>query len=306
MSYEAQAADALGAVEARPPATYLWFGRRCEAPDLAAAIRARLVADFHPTGAARPSRSTSAPAGSDGGAFAQALSQANNGRGSWQGGWRIGAAEDDGETTPVERPDGLRLYAPADDCRDGEVRRPKELRGDRPGTYVALGDTPGPGDPRARLSWTIAAAGAVTLVARVTYALNGAGIPFRLELLDDPRRYGDRDAAWLVVARDDVFAALKLLRPLLRALAPYRAAGAPAFTKPLARGLAVADEPAGGGSFAEHRCGLLADAVLAAGERAERSAAVRLALVRDRFAAAGVSLDAPYLEPGAADAYDRS
>ncbi len=304
MSYEAQAADALSAVEARPPRAYLWFGRHWEAPDLAAAIRARLLDDFHATGAARPPRSAAAPAGADGGAFAGALSQANCGRGAWTGGWLAGPADADG--IAVERPGGLRLYAPPQDCRDGEIRLPKELRGYHPGTYVALGDTPGLHAPRARLSWNIAAAGAVTLVARVTYALNGAGIPFRLELRDDPRRYGDGDSAWLVVARDEVFAALKLLRPLLRALAPYLAAGAPAFTKPLARGLAVADEPAGGVAFAEHRCGLLADAVVAAGERGQRGAAKRLALVHERFAAAGLSLDAPYLEPGAADAYDRS
>ena len=70
MSYEAQAADALSAVDARPPGAYLWFGQSRDAPDLAAAIRARLLADFHPTAAARPPRPATVAAGTDGGAFA--------------------------------------------------------------------------------------------------------------------------------------------------------------------------------------------------------------------------------------------
>jgi hypothetical protein len=302
VSYEAQVADALSAVEARPPASYLWFGQRfaAPAPALADAIRARLLADFHATGAARPSRSAGA-AGGDGGAFARALSQANRGRGAWHGGWRIGAAEDDG--IAVERPGGLRLLAPPADVRDGEVRLPKELLAVTPGTYVALGDAPGPDGARARLSWHIAPAGAVTLVARATYALNGAGLPFRLEALDDPARYDRRDAAALLVARDDYAAVMALLRPLMRALGPHLAEGAPALTKPLARGLAVAEEPDDGQSFGEHRCGLLAGAVVAAGARRLRHPGRRLALVREHFAAAGVDLEAPYLQPGSADAY---
>ena len=231
-----------------------------------------------------------------------ALSLANRGRGAWQGGWRIGAAGDDG--IDVRRPDGLRLLAPPEDVRDAEVRLPKELLASSPGTYVALGDTPGPAGALARLSWHIAPEGAVTLAARATYALNGAGLPFRIELLNDPARYARRrDAAALLVARGDFPAVLALLRPLLRALGPHLADGAPALTKPLTRGLAVAEEPEDGQSFAAHRCGLLAGAVVAAGERGLRDPRERLALAYDAFAAAGLSLDAPYLQPGSADAY---
>ena len=100
--------------------------------------------------------------------------------------------------------------------------------------------------------------------------------------------------------------ALTLLRPLLRALAPHLADSAPAFCKPLARGLALAEEPPGAESFGEHRCRLLAEAIVSADERGLRTPAQRLAVVRERFQAAGVSLDAPYLQPGSVDAPDRS
>ena len=96
---------------------------------------------------------------------------------------------------------------------------------------------------------------------------------------------------------------MTLLRPLLRALGPHLADGAPAFSKPLARGLALAEQPAGGQRFGEQRCRLLAEAIVAAGAAGARTAQARLAVVREHFAAAGVGLDTPYLQTGSADAY---
>ena len=209
------------------------------------------------------------------------------------------------------RPDGLRLVAPVEDCRiEGEavaVRLPKELRGWRPGALIALGDTPAaPGGERVALYWNIAAAGAVTLVARLTYAFNGAGLAFSLELPGNPARYGGRDSAVLVVARGDFAAAVKLARPLLRTLGPHLADGAPALTKPLARGLAVAEQPRDGQRFGAQRCRLIAEALVTAAERGCAGTDERLAVVAEHFAGAGLSLAAPYLEPGSADAYDLS
>jgi hypothetical protein len=290
--YEEQVSDALGAAAARPPGAYVWFGRRYEAPALIDALRARLLGDFYEPGAARPPLPDAATPAGDGGALLAALSQANCGRGSWRTGWRIGAAGDDG--VEVTRADGLTLLAPPDEVRGDELRLPKELRGRRPGWYVALGDAASPAGPLARLNWNVAAAGAATLVARITYALNGAGLPFELELAADPAGYARRDSAGLLLARSDFAAAMKLLRPLPRMLGAQLRDGAPPFMRPLARGLAVADEPAGGERFGEHRCRLLAEAIVAGGGPGA---------VRERFAADGLTLDAPYLQPGLEDAY---
>jgi HopA1 effector protein family len=311
--YEAQVVATLEAVGVRPPAAFVWFGRRFEpvgAQSLPAAIQARLLADFYAPGAPRPAlRDVPAPP-AGGGAFVRMLSQANCGRGSWQPGWRVAAVEPD--AIAVARPDGLVLRAPAEECRvDGavvKVRIPKDLAGLSPGVLLVLGDSPArPADGGLiRLCCKVAAAGAVTLVARVTYALNGAGLPFTLELLADPAHYERRPAADLLLSRADFAAAIALLRPLLRALGPHLSDGEPALAKRLARGLAVAEEPAGGERFGEHRCRLLAEAIVTANERKLVSLDDRLAAVRERFAAAGVSLAAPYLQPGSVDAYDNS
>jgi hypothetical protein len=309
--YEPQVLAALGAIGVRPPAAYLWFGRRCPvAPggSLATAIQQRLLADFQAAGAPQPARREPAAPSGDGGAFARALSQANCGRGSWQPGWRVAAVEED--AIAVVRPDGLALLAPPQDCRvEGalaDVRLPKDLAGLTPGVLRVLGDTAAGDEDRVRLCCDVTAAAAVTFVARVTYALNRADLPFTLDVLADPARYGRGPAADLLVARVDAAAVIAVLRPLLRTLGTHRSGDAPAFAKPLGRGLALAEEPAGGERFGEHRCRLLAEALVAVGDEGLRPPAARLAAVRERFAADGISLEAPYLQPGSIDAYDRS
>lgn len=310
--YEAQALDALAAVEARPPDAYLWFGRRVGlAPPagraaLVGAIGDALHEGFFGAAVAQPRRGGPVTAPDEGGSFARALAQANCGRGSWQPGWRVAEVRE--EAVAVVRPDGLRLLAPPEDCRiDGAlaaVRVPKEQAGG--GTLRALGDAAPPAGDLLALYWNVGAPGAVTLVARATYALNGAGLPFWLETPAEPARYARGAAAVLVLARADLAAAMALLRPLVRALSAHMSDGAPAFTRPLARGLALAEEPGGGQGFGAHRCALLAEAVVTARERGLHAPAERLAVTREVFERAGISLAAPYLQPGSADAYDRS
>lgn len=311
--YEAQVAAALGAIDVRPPGALLWFGRRAAAASgerLVDAVARQLLADFFASGAPRPRRARPLTALGDGGGFVRALSQANCGRGTWQDGWRADG-EDGEDVIAVVRADGLRLRAPADAVDAGgataRVRVPKELSGHRLGFYIALGDsTPSADAELATLYWSIVPAGAVTLVARVTYALNRAGLPFELTLADNPARYGGADAAALSLARTDVEPALALMRPLLRALATHLADSAPAFCRPLARGLAFAEQPSGQASFGEHRCRLLAAAIVSAREAGLRAPDERLTVVREQFGAAGISLDAPYLQPGSAGALPRS
>ncbi|HVF77529.1 MAG TPA: T3SS effector HopA1 family protein [Solirubrobacteraceae bacterium] len=309
MSYEGQVLDALGAIGVRAPGAYLWFGRRFEAgagEPLTDVVAQRLRVDFLEPGAARPARREPRAAGADAASFAGALSHANCGRGSWQPGWRVAGIEE--EEVAVVRPDGLVLRAAPADCRvEGtlaDVRMPKDLVGASPGVIEVLGDTaPAPGcTERARLSWNITAIGAVTLVARLTYALNQAAIPFTLEVLDEPARYAGRPGAHLLLARSDVAAVRAMLKPLLRALGAHLSDGAPAFSKPLSRGLALVEEPGGGETFGAHRCRLLAEAIIAAGDAVD----ARLVAVHERFADAQISLDAPYLQPGSIDAYDGS
>ena len=79
--------------------------------------------------------------------------------------------------------------------------------------------------------------------------------------------------------------------------------GTPAFTKRLAPGLGLAEDFGDGGSFGLHRCGLLAEGVVAAREGGRGADDERLAVVVEHLRAAGVDPDAPYLRPGSTDDY---
>ena len=63
----------------------------------------------------------------------------------------------------------------------------------------------------------------------------------------------------------------------------------PLFTREIAPGLAFAESPPTRESFGMHRCGLIAEGLLAAEARGEREA--RLALLREHLTAYGLDLD---------------
>jgi hypothetical protein len=52
-----------------------------------------------------------------------------------------------------------------------------------------------------------------------------------------------------------------------------------------------------------HRCGLVADGLIAAHFEAASSVGERVDRVVSRFAEAGISIDTPYLNSGSTDAY---
>ena len=82
----------------------------------------------------------------------------------------------------------------------------------------------------------------------------------------------------------------------LAATAAWLRSGSPAFTLPLARGVALAEYVTGdGGSFGTSRCRLLAEGLVDAHEHRARSLPERLDAVAARFAARGLDLDAPHL-----------
>ena len=134
----------------------------------------------------------------------------------------------------------------------------------------------------------------------LTSRLNSASLPFRAKVVNDPARYTRCDAGVLYVHRHDYDAVAPVVRATYRELADGLRPATPAFAKPLAPGLAVAEDPGDGDSFGMHRARLLAEGIVAAGERGSDDA---VAVVAERFAAAGLDLDKPYVNPGSPDRY---
>lgn len=231
------------------------------------------------------------------GTFVAALSQANCGDGCWESGWAVERRDE--HALELTR-GGLTLLASEGDWRargsgDFELRLPKELLRLSPGYYIAVLDHGLPeSGPVVRLYWNLRAAGAIAFVREATRFGNGAGIRGRLKVVNDPRHFDRADAAVMYVAGDDLGAVAELARVVHRRVSVDLNAHVPGFTKKLAPGVAVAEDPGGGSSFGQHRCHLVAEGIVRAHERGHGQIAGRVAVVREVMAEHGVDPDAPY------------
>ena len=241
-----------------------------------------------------------------------ALSEANRGEGYWDPGWKVIARHNG---TVVVRKNDLELWPSPEECRTSSdpagaegnawVRLPPERLQRAPGFYVAIGDAgPSSGRSCVRLYWNVKPQGAPSLLGMATGRLNAEGVPFTLKVVDNPTRYARRDAAVLYVRPTD----FAVVRRVVLDFDPTRRfglrPGVPAFTKRLASGVGLAEDPETGESFGKNRCRLLSEGILRAHQEGNLSVDGRLRAVEEHFAGAGIRLEAPYLNPGSRDEYE--
>lgn len=327
--YRTQVAGALEATRFPSPAGYSWFGetssrllkaQRAPAKEAARSyllynLQQRLYDDFYIHGYARPA---SQPGGRRPSGvitpFVKALSAANTGQGYWERGWTVEAIE--GQRVVATR-NGLSLWARREDCLPSEgnglvpgvearLRLPGERFDMSPGYYAALGDRDlledGPVSI-VRSYWNLTPEGALQLMRRATSMLNAARLAFQLKALKDETRYERCDAAVLYVRKSDYESVREVLESIYPGLVDQLKDPVPAFTKPLAKGLGLAEDPGFGESFGQHRCRLVAEAMIRAQEQGKRTIDDRLRTVEERFREAGLSFDEPFLSPGSTDDY---
>lgn len=326
--YRELVAGAIGAIALRSPTSFAWFGRpvgvlapeveRAMDPASARAyllhsLQLQLYGDCYCRGSAAPAVDAP-PHGPAWFAepFLETLAAANAGSGSREPGWRVCSA--DGDQVVVER-HGLTLWIAPGDVVEGEgaqpgaavhIRLPNELRKLSPGFYMALGDAGFETEqPIAlvRFYWHLASETAPRLVRALTARLNAARLAFRIKVVNDPARYTRCDAGVLYVHGGDYEAVAPIVRATYDELAGGLRSATPAFAKPLAPGLGLAEDPGGGDSFGMHRARLLAEGVVEAHERGAGHRSAAIDVVAERFARAGIDLDAPYLNKGSHDRY---
>lgn len=267
---------------------------------------------FGDASAERPAASAPDPG------FSEALSTANASRERWDLGWQIQQTLPSGQivvgkgamTRMVWPGEFLGHGPPGTPPRPGteiSLHTPRESRTMQPGFYFVFGEALADQQEEfgiVRLYWNVTAAGAAQLVGGLTRALNRFAIPFRFKCLHVPGLFDRSDAAILYLAKRHYRIAATLLADVHQAVHPSLKAATPLFSKPLADGLGLAEDPKTGESFGMNRCRLLAEAVCNAHERGLDSAEERLNEVAAAFAAAGLSLDRPHLNPGSADRYE--
>jgi hypothetical protein len=137
-------------------------------------------------------------------------------------------------------------------------------------------------------------------VELLTARLNASGAPFRLKVGNHPHRLDRCDAAVLYLGADTFTVMRDMLRDAAVELTPRLRPQVPFFTLEMLPGVGLAEDDEAGLSFGLRRCELLADAIVRAHERGIARAHAKLAAVAEDFAAAGVEIDAPYLEPSLA------
>jgi hypothetical protein len=327
-----QVEGAVRATRFHSATTYSWFGKM--SPRIASSARKaltratarkfllynlqnQLYSDFYCVGGAAPTPRRTMAYVTQGmlTPFVRALSEANAGRGYWESGWQAEGMEDDGrviarrgdltlraKSEDYEKPDGVEVEAGA----GVRLRFGKEFLALSPGFYMALGDSElAVSDARelARFYWNLTAEGAAPLMRLATTMLNEAGVTFRLKTLNDRGGYVRCDAAVLYVRKQDYEAVRPLVERIYPQVRAYLKYGTPAFTRRLAPGLGLAEDPGGEESFGQHRCRLLAEGMLMAHEQGRKSIIERVQVVEARFAEERIALGEAYLNPGSEDNY---
>lgn len=255
--------------------------------------------------------------------FYEKLHEANHGHGYFDPGWLILKEESDGAlavrkgdlTLHIQRSHHLtpqnQSASPGDIVA---IQLPRNMV--QNGFYMAVGDR-GPQshrqgveeaiEPVVRIYFNVTPEGAVTCMAQITQQLNQQEIPFSFKALYNPEDYERYDAGVLYFSRSHyptIYPILKQLYVNHQALFRY---DVPLFTKPLAPGLGLAEEPdfkfVAQESFGMNRCQLVANGLLNAHLEGRHSPEQRWDAIAAQFDSLGVKMEQPYLNATTEDCY---
>lgn len=315
----------IGVVQVRSADSFSIFGETFQLPPAerdTGAMASHLSSILYQRMYCRPRQPHTRPDGDRRSArvFVDQLSEANCGKGTWDPGWIVKTLESNGMLVVCKARDDLTVWAHCTQFRasagpvgvgsEGRLRLDKELREMLPGYYTILGDADqyedDPAHPTAivRFYWHLTAEGAPLWVRELTRRFNGAGVPARAKLLNTPGAYNRADAGVLYIAHGDLKPATELLPDLHAAVSSNLRQTAPMFTKRLARGLGVAEDPGGGRSFGQHRCQLVSEGLIRAFESGQTASLDMMASsVHERFVEEKLSIKRPWLNAGSKEQY---
>ena len=171
--------------------------------------------------------------------------------------------------------------------------------------YFIFGETVGEYEENynlLRLYWNVCPEGAATLMRLLIESLNRFQVPFHLKCLRHRENFDRRDAAVLYVTKKHYRMTALLAAEVHDRIRDLLLPDTPLFTKRLAHGLGLAEDP--GSNFGQNRCRILAETLRAAHEKGLVTAAERWTELERQFTDRGLVLEKPYLNPGSADRYE--
>jgi hypothetical protein len=250
------------------------------------------------------------------------LHQANQGQGYWDSGWEVKWQEPDGTYAVSKRelrlhidpqhylPDAERTLSKGDSVT---IRLPKNLV--QNGFYMAVGDQGSDSLKSSadfqpclvRLYFNVPSDGAIALMEQITGAFNAQQIPFSFKALYNREDYGREDAAVLYFDRSYYERVHPLMQQIYQGTQAYFQAPTPLFTKILAPGLGLAEEPdfrfGHQESFGMNRCHILAKGLLAAQAEGLTTPTDKLNRMLQMFEELQLNWQQPYLNQSSKDDY---
>jgi hypothetical protein len=246
--------------------------------------------------------------------FYNAIYANNNGTGYYDNGWLV-LQEKDTETLVVQK-DELTLHLKRN--RHLRVREQSAKLGDKVdvmmpnnlieyGYYIAVGDAGLAKDKLVNIYFNFTSHGALLVMESLTKRLNLVGVTFQFKVLNNPEEYGRYDSGVLQFNSLDYSIIKEELQVIYNQYKPYFSQESPIFTKILAPGLSLAEEPNykfnNQEDFGMNRCRIIANALIDAWEHGDNSKEVKMAAIRQHFFKLGIVIELPYLNPESKDIY---
>jgi hypothetical protein len=236
------------------------------------------------------------------------LREANTSREGWVRGWEI-VDRDEAGTVVVKNGARVRLAAPesyrvTDADRGHEVGmavwRLREDAASQPDYYYAIGEALGDRYEDlvgSRIYVNLSADAATRWMRCVTQDFNRYEVPFAFKVLRNAAAYGRVDSGVLYLPRRHARFGVSIVMGLARVVGGLRRP-TPLFTRRVASGIAISDNPPDGQSFGFTRMQLVAEGIVDAWRSRQDSVESRLGAISNRFRSAGLNLPRPWLNPG--------
>jgi hypothetical protein len=307
--------DIFDAVYVYSPSEYSIGGQRFTATD---SLVTHLQNQFYNSCYSREFRIPidSAVPGLDQDTLLPQLQAANQTRERWDYGWKITQVLPD-SSLGVQKESQNRVVWPGEyilmetgvSAQPGAWARvflSKEDTRSQPGFYIAQPEIASSYEDYqtlVRFYWDLKAEGAPQLVRLVTERFNQLRVPFQFKTLRYQSQYERADSAVLFVGWRYIAIAIRLCAEVHRAIKENLKQNTPLFTKRLAPGLGLAEDPSAGTSFGMLRSRLLAEAICKAYEKRMQSQKARMAEWLGLMEANGLNADLPHLSISAIDHY---
>jgi hypothetical protein len=182
------------------------------------------------------------------------------------------------------------------------------------GFYMAVGNAgseshnhPNGYPETVRVYFNLTPEGAIALMSSLTRQLNDIPIPFTFKVLYNPADYGRYDSGVLYFEKSNYEAVRQVLETVYAETRAHFHTDVPLFTKLLAPGLGLAEEPdrkfAAQESFGMNRCQIVANGLLEAWHKGDESSESWMNSILQHFSLLGIDWQRSYLNANSSDIY---